>query len=299
MVLQALESVSSFLAVARAVHMTSCAALASVFVFERAVARRCGAIPKRGLIIRTAILLIVISGIAWFAAVTIEMTGLPASEALSRENLLNVLGNTDFGSLWQKRAGIAIGMPIAWLLLRLVRRKPNGIAMLFGSVALLGSLAWAGHGSYGQRPTTHLIADVIHLIVLAIWPAGLLPLWMILRSEIDIARFTFIVNRFSNLALLSVTALIATGWINSWMLIGSWRGLIDTAYGQTLLVKLILLLGMVLLGAANLIYLRPRIATTRNALRLLRINVALEAVLTLGILLVVGYLGILPPSVDL
>ena len=53
---------------------------------------------------------------------------------------------------------------------------------LFLSGCLLGSLAWAGHGQEGQPAGLHLLADVLHLLVAGIWPAGLLPFFLLLRK---------------------------------------------------------------------------------------------------------------------
>ena len=297
--LEAFSDVSSFTAVARAAHMTSCAALASVFVFERVIVRRCGAVPRRAWVIWLSLVTLVISGAAWLAAVTIDMTGLPISEALTRENLRLVLTQCDFGKLWLIRICVVVLTTIAWFILRALRRGNKADALLAGSIALLGSLAWAGHGSFGSKPNLHLTADTIHLLIIALWPGGLLPLWLVLVNGMEINRLTAIVNRFSNFALLAVAILVGSGWINTWMIIASWRGLIDTPYGQTLLVKLALLLGMLLLGAANLLYLRPRITTKESAMRRLRWNVAIETALLLGLMLVVGYLGLLPPPAEL
>jgi putative copper export protein len=295
MVLDALDNVSSFFAAARAMHMTACAALASVFVFERLVAGRSMQIPSRRWIVGLALVAIAVSGAAWFAGVTIDMTGLPFREALTAENLRGILG-TEFGKLWIGRGVVLLIATIVCMIRR------SAVAQMLGlltSLTLLGSIAWAGHGRFGLEPNTHLVADVGHLLIIAIWPGGLLPLWMMLGSKIDVDSMTAIVNRFSKLALLSVAVLIGTGWINSWMLIASWHGLFDSAYGQTLLIKLLLLAAILLLGAANLLYLRPRIAQTQNAILFLRWTVAVESVLALCMMLVVGYLGMLQPAADL
>jgi putative copper export protein len=297
-VIEALKTVSSQFAAARAVHMTSCAALASVFVFERLITRRCGAVPKRGFVILMSLVMFLVSGIGWLAAATIDMTGLPASEALSRENLHLVLSTTDFGHLWIFRFAVFGAAIVAWIVLRMIRKQRQPTAWLVVSIILLGSLAWAGHGRFGTNPTTHLVADVMHLLIIAIWPAGLLPLWLMLSKNINVDLLVAIVNRFSKLALISVAILIGSGWVNSWMLIAEWHALFDTAYGQVLLIKLGLLLTTVLLGAANLLYVRPRIAQTENAIRVLRWNVAIETAAAAGIMLAVGYLGLLPPPAD-
>ena len=241
--IEALKTVSSEFAAARAVHMTSCAVLASVFVFERVIARRCGAVPKRGFVILISLVMFVISGIGWLAAATIDMTGLPASEALSRENLDLVLSTTDFGHLWIFRFAVFGAAIVAWILLRMIRKQRQQAACFGLLPASFCWAVWRGRGTAdsGTKPTTHLIADAMHLLIIAIWPGGLLPLWLTLSKNIDVDSLVAIVNRFSKLALLSVAILIGSGWINSWMLVAEWHGLFDTPYGQVLLIKLGLL----------------------------------------------------------
>lgn len=296
-VIDGLKTVSSLFAAARAVHMTSCAVLASVFVFERIVARQYGAVPKRGWVISIALLLLMLSGVGWLATVTIDMTGLPPAEALVRDNIQRVLG-TEFGHLWTLRACVLGATILAWIVISAVWPHRKSDAWLVGSILLLGSLAWAGHGRFGDRPNTHLVADVMHLLIIAIWPVGLIPLWLTLGKKIDVASLATIVNRFSRLALLSVVILIGSGWINSWMLVAEWHGLFDNPYGQVLIVKAALLLAMILLGAINLLYIRPRITRTANAAKLLRVSVAVETIAAAIILAAVGYLGLLPPPAD-
>src|SRR5665213_4467809 len=164
MVLQSLKDVSSFFAVARAAHMISCAALASVFVFERLIARRCGAVPRRGWIILISLAAIILSGIAWLAAAVIDMTGFPAQEALTTGNFKLVLTMTHFGHVWRIRFGIMLATAIGWQILHRFRRSSQATVMLIGTLALLGSLAWSGHGVDG--PPVHLVADVAHLLII-------------------------------------------------------------------------------------------------------------------------------------
>jgi putative copper export protein len=48
------------------------------------------------------------------------------------------------------------------------------------------------------------------------------------------------VRRFSALSLGGVALLAATGFINSWFLVGSFSNLIEQTYGRWLLAKIIL-----------------------------------------------------------
>jgi mono/diheme cytochrome c family protein len=68
------------------------------------------------------------------------------------------------------------------------------------------------------------------------------------------------VARFSNLALISVVVIVLTGTFQAWLEVGSWDGLIATAYGLSVTAKIGLLGVMLALGAFNLLIARPGLA---------------------------------------
>ena len=51
-----------------------------------------------------------------------------------------------------------------------------------------------------------------------------------------------------------------TGLLNSIFMVGSFRALLTSAYGQILISKLILFVAMIGFGAWNLFFLKPKIA---------------------------------------
>jgi putative copper resistance protein D len=160
---------------------------------------------------------------------------------------------------------------------------------------LLCGLAWAGHG---QNGSTHLVADVLHLLFSAVWPIGLLPLGMLLVRVSGGNVLEALVRRFSLLSIASVLLLTATGIINSCALVGSFSNLLTTPYGRVLLLKIAMFVMMVAIGAINLLYLKPRLMA-QNGLppfRQLQLNVTAEILLTAAVMGVVGLLGILEPG---
>jgi putative copper resistance protein D len=114
-----------------------------------------------------------------------------------------------------------------------------------------------------------------------------------------------VLRRFSNLAMLSVAALLVTGFINAWFLTNHLRGLIGTPYGELLQIKIALFLAMLCFAAINRLRLLPRLAHPKCppsepghivTLRRLRRNTTLEIALGLAILYFVGLLGVTPPA---
>jgi putative copper resistance protein D len=159
-------------------------------------------------------------------------------------------------------------------------------------MALIGH-AGATPGAAGQL---HLASDVAHLIAAAVWLGGLPALALLLSSARPpqglAARAA---ARFSTLGVVSVVALLASGIINSWMLLSSPRDLIDTDYGRLLFLKIGLFAAMLAIAAVNKFHLTPQLAGAPARRALLRNSLA-EIALGAGVLLLVGALGTMQPA---
>ena len=67
-------------------------------------------------------------------------------------------------------------LTVTWLFVKLeLPRAPLAVA-----AAVVGGIAWSGHGATGPAPLWHRAADVLHLLIGAVWPTGLLPLAVML-----------------------------------------------------------------------------------------------------------------------
>ncbi len=94
---------------------------------------------------------------------------------------------------------------------------------------------------------------------------------------------------------------MATGLVNSWMLVGSVEALTGTRYGRMLLAKIVLFLVMLSIAGFNRLILTPRlmraqVGAEKIPVRQLRNNSLIEAALGAAILVIVGILGTLPPG---
>ena len=297
---------------ARAVHFGACLLLFGWIAFGLAVAmpvRNPALVDfwRQGLRHCEWILLpiILVSGAVWFALVAVNMSGGP----LGMDVLKAVWVQTQFGIVWQYRFVfwlVAMVIVIVSLFVKRVVPFQNLLSWLQFCLAacLLGSLAWAGHGR--ESSGWHLLADILHLLVAGVWPAGLLPLFLLLRYLRQSADTTQIpltiplIRQFSITSIISVTLLSATGLVNSWYLVGSPSHLLSQPYGRWLLLKVCLFLVAVAIGAVNLLYLRSRLSspsTFPSAAAQIRLNVLIELILATAVIIVVAMLGILPPAV--
>jgi putative copper resistance protein D len=316
-----------FLIVARIFHFAAVISLTGGFAFDGFIAgpafRRfeLGAADAAGFRRRlewlawASLALALCSGAAWLVAIASEMSGKPLGAALAQGTAATVLTRTRFGEDWLLRLSLA-GLLAVCLITRNLRPAQAGgvlgwVALVIAAL-MLATLAWAGHGAAtpGAPGDLHLAADILHLLAAGLWLGTLLPLALLLAAArlAGEARWAAVARvatlRFSTLAVSSVAALLASGFVNTWFLAGTVPALVGTQYGRLLLGKIVLFLVMLTIAAVNLLRLTPRLAaaalsyrdTRWSAVAHLQRNALLEATIGLGVLAIVGALGILPPG---
>ena len=323
-----LLSLTSTIAAIRAVHISASIFPVGIFAFQmllfRSIFLRLGdsAIPEYKLFarwLRHLVYLILaiafVSGVLWFIAQGVLMSGRPLAEVVNIDILGTVWRKTRFGHVWSLR--LCLGLVLAGLLYSSRRRNEGKdhlrilwVGTVF-AIALAATLAWAGHAAatQGEEGDVHLAADVVHLLASGIWLGGLVPLVFVLRQarRCPIPVWNEIAwdsgRRFSNVALLAVGILTVTGSVNAWFLIGPVPGLFGTPYGRALLVKLSIFLIMIMIGAFNRFRLLPKMLGLPDAgnekartLKWLNLSVLTETVLGLGVLAAVGNLGVVAPA---
>jgi copper transport protein len=191
------------------------------------------------------------------------------------------------------------------------RRSVAGLLSLIGATlaaaATLLVPSLAGHAAQTAPRGLSLALDWLHLLAGSIWIgglAGLLVLWTSLPVTRRVAGLIVCVPRFSNVAFLSVMALIGSGIGSALLHLPTLGSLWQTSYGQALVVKIGLLLTAMLLASVNLARTKPRLqaAQTRAELgtpaaALLRRLVGGEALLIAGAIFAAAVLSSLaPPS---
>jgi putative copper resistance protein D len=249
---------------------------------------------------------------AWVMAETASFSG-DTSEAVSPAALWTVLSATRFGQACLVRIGLLILSLVASLSIH--RMKMLWIVQGLLGAAVTASFAWTGHGAVdrGLGGVVHLGGDLLHLLAAGIWIGALLPLAVLVLRSIrsqtpDDARATqFGLDRFSAIGIWVVSAIVLSGIINSWFLIGPsrWRALFATGYGVALLIKLGLFGMMLALAGLNRYRTAPALRatlhtqrSTQPALRALRSTVLSETALALLVLLAVSVLGTLAPPIS-
>jgi putative copper resistance protein D len=315
---------------ARAVHFGSCLLLQAVyavlFVVLMPVWHQPGSAAsssqekverwlRRVLVV--CLLLALVSGFFWLWLAIAGMNGSGPMEALQVELFWMVLWQTTPGHVWMVRLAIALVLAVTLFVRRRGSERLTPVWWLGAVLATLltASLAWLGHAGASEGPNQNLqlAGDVVHLVAAGLWPAGLVPLALFLgcylhgdREPVSLVMAGAATRRFSALSLVAVGLLAISGVVNSYFLVGSFHTLVASSYGRLLLLKLSLFLAMMVFGAWNLFLAKWRLAngsaTTHAvdrenaALAVVARNVWIEIVLGTVILLVVGWLGIMPPA---
>ena len=176
---------------------------------------------------------------------------------------------------------------------------------LLAATALLLVPGLAGHAAQTSPRGASLFFDWAHLVAGSVWLgglAGLLVLWRSLPSARRIAGLAVCIPRFSNVAFVSVLALIGSGVGASLIHVPTLASLWQTSYGKALLAKIALLAGAMLLAAFNLARTKPRLVASRErpelgapAATLLRGLVGGEVLLVAGAVFAAALLSSLAP----
>jgi copper transport protein len=175
---------------------------------------------------------------------------------------------TRWGERWLLRHATlllpALALLVAWNSPR-PQRLMSFVALAGGVVYLL-STSSVSHGAAGGGAFWATLSDFFHLLASSVWIGMLALLILYFRwaktAYKDGERYLVLASalrRFSLIAVVSVSSLLFTGVVNSLVEVGRPVDLLDTGYGRALLVKLLLLIPLLAIGARNAYLLRPQL----------------------------------------
>ncbi len=270
-------------------------------------------LPLRALTIWLALLAMGLSLLS-IISMTASMAGVSLFE-IDRASVNMMISETPMGQAWQGRMAALLGTLYLAVALGACKKPTWLVLVSLGAASALASLAWTGHGaaSEGIAGTRHLIADIVHLLASGAWVGALASLGtMIFRPSsnvnVDHLRLTHrALEGFSRVGTLIVALIVASGLVNSYMLVGPAHvlSLPSTLYGRLLMAKLALFGVMLGLAAANRFRLTPAFDQaikengTMSAITLLRRSLIFEASAALLILGLVAWLGTLEPPMSM
>lgn len=224
-----------------------------------------------------------------------------------------VLGGTHFGELVQLRGALLFGLFAlgAALFIReygsstqpraATLEGPKWSALLMGALLLsvLGGIAAQGHANVSDVAWLQIGTQLVHLVSVAVWVVGLAMIALIhfrlprIAPERGSALAARVLARYSKVALVAVALAVTTGVIRSLAEMDDPRELWDTSYGQSILIKVALLIPVGALALYNrkvIVALRPVRHPNAATVRLVRRLAGAELALSLVIVVVASIL---------
>ncbi len=246
---------------------------------------------------RTVVRCAAVAAVLWMTPAllydTAQIAGIPIAGALPLVSA--VLTQTHAGRLWVIRIGLYAAMAgVAWKL-----HAPRSSLAAAGTTAATLMLLRAMGSHAIDHGSAAVAAYWAHEIAASAWFGSLAGLALGLRgmqpaSEARLLRAT--APRVSRTAGWCVATLLVTGGYASWYSLGFDLGhLLYSAFGRTLLVKLAIASGAILLGGYNRRYLLPRLSEPGAGDELVR-NVTAESCVLIVVLACSSVLAATPPA---
>ena len=174
-----------------------------------------------------------------------------------------VLTRTHFGAIWIART-MALALLVVVSMLWSRASRVVGLVLALG-VALTSTLT--GHAAdWGDRSFTVLV-DWLHAVAATAWTGGLFGLAATMRRDWGASSPELtgeVARRFSRLAGFCLLVVLASGIYNAYVQMPSLAALWTTTYGVALLLKILLALVLVLLGATNRYLILPALGVGRS-----------------------------------
>lgn len=229
------------------------------------------------------------------------------------DGISSVLGDTRFGTLVQIRGALLFGV-FALGAMQFMREygssgepKPpsetGGRAGALTMAVLLLAVVWSvstqGHPSVGTFTAFQIGTQLAHIVAVSIWIAGLALVAVATRRLPAVAPTggrtlaAHVLARFSKVALVVVAIAVLTGVVRSLDELAGPAELWETAYGRSIVLKVLLLVPIGVLALSNrrvVVALRRVQRPNAATLRRVRRSLTVELVLSMGIVVVAALL---------
>ncbi|WMS43486.1 CopD family protein [Acuticoccus sp. MNP-M23] len=207
------------------------------------------------------------------AVATIVATLLGLGMRAGRLSGMGLSGMTDGVMLqivWEGAVGTAVASRIAGLAAIVVglaafRHWPGAVLIGIGALATAVSYTFVGHATEAPRLLLAFVLT-LHLLMASLWFGSFAPLIGATRNFAR-ADAAALLEAFGRSAVWGVAVLVGAGGIFAAALIRSPAGLLQSAYGQIILVKLGVVAMLLGLAALNKFRLVPALASGREGAR--------------------------------
>ncbi|MBO0782393.1 MAG: CopD family protein, partial [Ktedonobacteraceae bacterium] len=136
-------------------------------------------------------------------------------------------------------------------------------------LALLIAMTFSGHAASvtGQTAIYAILSDWLHLLAVSLWVGGMLYLALaylpVLKGSTPVEQARALLTtlpHFTPLAIAGVIIMALSGPFNATVHLTSWAQLYQTAYGRSLIVKVLLVAALLGTSAIHVGLFRPRLA---------------------------------------
>ena len=217
--------------------------------------------------------------------------------AFSESGLSGVLDPFYNSLLWQSNAGDAVLYRLAGFLLALILviklmateqyRRFFLVTFILTILLLARSFSVIGHTAE-MTMISQLLLN-LHVLLVFCWLGSLWPLWKACRV-LPTQVLHNVMQQFGYYASYAVSLLILCGLIVAYQLLGSIHSLFFTSYGQSFLLKLALVMGILLIAAHHKFNLVAQLIKSEQGKKALARSIQWEMFLALLILLTTTWL---------
>ena len=262
-------------------------------------------------ILLASLLAVLVGGLLALVQQTMVFFGADAGRVLGEGLWQVVRTETRFGDTWNIRMIVLAGVAALWIAaIWSLRQRPGWVrgfltGMAWASALLLGTYSLSSHAAGSPvLPWVALANDWLHLCAVGMWAGGLAALALILpvalrpyRGDARRLALVAVLNRFSPLAFASALLVVASGIFASLVWVNDPQQ-VTTRYGLTLLAKVVMVFGLLALGALHRASLRPeryaRLAAWGERIGGPNRTLAVEAALGVAVLVAAALLSATP-----
>ncbi|HEU5383251.1 MAG TPA: copper resistance protein CopC [Ktedonobacteraceae bacterium] len=220
------------------------------------------------------LLVLLLANMGILVSQALSLTGGQWAEAFAPSLLLELVTTSRFGIYWVIRGVIILGaIVLAWVAIWRMRRGQASSRVLVWVNLLLGiglllAISLSGHAAAVDNSVLafSVLIDWLHLLAAALWVGGMfyivtayLPTLRSLSVPEQARSLLRVIPCFSPLAIAGVILMSITGPFSATIRLSSWDQFLLTAYGRTLLLKIILVGGLLLTSAYHVGLVRPRL----------------------------------------
>jgi copper transport protein len=218
--------------------------------------------------------ILLLANIGVLVGQALNLTGGDWVGAFSPQLLAGLATGGRFGTYWLLRelvilVAIVLSLYMLWRKQRppLVNRLLPLMNLFLGLVLFI-AITMSGHAAATSSNVLvySIIFDWLHLLAAALWVGGMMyiaTVYLPVLGKFSLVERTrsllTVIPYFSPLAVAGVLIMAVTGPFNATFRLSSWDQFLTTAYGRTLVIKILLVGGLLLTSAIHVGLLRPRL----------------------------------------